>query len=137
MLIIRTEQMVRLAEETLRQYAVGMCESLRSACGARLADEDAATLLAHVQQAITTAHSYGMRSAVDCAAYLRLAVEWGWEFDTAPQNAWMLAFLTDPDVHAPGHRVQRLAAECRYRSRAAAHDRMLMAQFYGAQVAPA
>jgi hypothetical protein len=71
-------------------------------------DVDDGTLRDVVAEAIERATAAGMRSEQSLYCFINLVVEYGADFDSDPELAWMREYLDDPDVPDPDERLARL-----------------------------
>jgi hypothetical protein len=129
MLTIRNAQLARFGSEQRRQFIAAMCRYLREQFHDELWAVDGVSLHRDVDAAIHRAESYGLHSERDCCRYLNLAVTYGWDFDSQPQNDWMRKILTDTQVTSPSQRLHRLVDQCIYRSEVEESNRRLRLQF--------
>lgn len=129
MLIIRKEQFEALAAAHRDHFVEEMCRHLRDHLPGQVAGVEDAVLRHRVSQAVGRAAGYGLTSRRDCCRYLNVAALYGWEFDRAPENAWMRRYLEDPQVSSPSDRLGLLVDQCIHRMRVEEENRRLAEEF--------
>lgn len=136
MLVIRDEQLARLAEEGRRRFIAAMVAHLRRHFHGELWAVGDEELAARAAQACDRAAAYGIRSERDVCRFLNLAAKFGWDFDRSPETSWMRAMLTDTSITSPGLRLDCLVDECLHRSEAAESNARLRGRFLAAGRGP-
>jgi hypothetical protein len=126
MLVIRDAQWAALGGVRERVFLTAQAERLAVAAP----DLPNGARLAAAERLVERARGYGLRSPAELAAFVDLAATHGIELETLPENAWMRAMLTDPDVSVPGQRLERLVLEIARRASREKKNEEVKAAFF-------
>ena len=95
MLVIRNEQMEALNQNSLEQFENRMVDHLRDIFPVETEDMSTEDLRHLIREGIDKAEAYDITDEVEVETYLECVVQYGVNFDTDPQTAWVGEILRD------------------------------------------
>ncbi len=129
MLTIRASQLALLEQARVASFSDDMQAHVLRHFSNSLPDIDGITLQLAIDQTLLRAREYGLENRASRCRFLNLALIYGWQFDTDPQNAWMREMLRDTEVSSADDRIRLLVDECLYRLRIEEQNRRLRSNF--------
>ena len=129
MLTIRNEQLNAFKREAERRFVAQMMAHLREHFPAELLALGDPELRAQVEREVRAARGFGLTTARDLQRFLSLGALCGAGFIDRDENAWMRAYLSDPEVGEPGDRMHRLYAAFLRKLDIDANNRRVQAEF--------
>lgn len=101
MLVIRDTQMAKLGQLQLERYVVKTLRDIRELFPGDPRFCEDAPLRAFIQSGIAAARRYGIGSEREVSLFIFLMCEYGRDFDSQPDKAWMRALLAADNLEAP------------------------------------
>lgn len=95
MLIIRNEQLEVFRQYALVQFINNMAQYLRVTYSQQTSSLSEAELQSEIRAGIKHAAKYNVRFQYDVQQFLSQRMEFGADFDTKPETAWMAEILND------------------------------------------